>query len=197
MSAPHPVYRSLIHLYPRRFRGDFGDDLVQHYADLVADRGARVACTRTGLDLIVTVPRYRLESIMSEKRSATTLYLAITLLASGGVFSVLIGLNPGVVLLLAALVLAIAQRSTIARAIRTPDSDRRRRRLGIAAILALVFGASIVGYALALSDDEISTASLLIFNAIGVPAMVGAVMFLIAGLLTPKAPGNPTTPRDA
>jgi hypothetical protein len=89
----------------------------------------------------------------------------------------------------------VTQRSTLARAIRTPDSNRRRHRLRVAAVLALVFVASIVSYALDLSDNHISGASLLIHNAIGVPAMVGAIVFLIAGLLTPKAPDNrPVTP---
>lgn len=128
-------------------------------------------------------------------QSATTLNVAITLLAAGGVVSVLTGVGPGLVLLVAAIVLAVTQRSTLARAIRTPDSNRRRRRLGIAAVLALVCVASIASYTRDLSDDHISGASLLVHNAVGVPAMVGAIVFLIAGLLTPRAPDNrPVTP---
>jgi hypothetical protein len=185
----------MVHLYPRQFRDHYRDDLVQHFADLVTDRGARAAWTRTGVDLLVTVPRYRLESIMTEQHSATTLNVAITLLATGGVLSVLTGVFPGLVLLPAALVLAVTQRSTLARAIRTPDSNRRRHRLRVAAVLTLVFLASIVSYALDLSDDHISGASLLIHNAVGVPAMVGAIVVLITGLLTPRTPHNhPATP---
>lgn len=188
MSSPHLlVYRSLLRLYPRGFRDDYGDDLLQHFADLTIDRGARAAWIRTGVDLIVTVPRYRLESVMTEHRSATSLNVAIALLAAGGVLSVLTGEYPGLVLLVAALALAFAQRSTLARAIRTPDSNRRRRRLGIAAVLGVVFVASIVSYGQAISDDHIGGASLLIHNAIGVPAMVGAIAFLVAGLLTPRS----------
>ncbi len=195
MPARHRVYRSMVHLYPRDFRDHYGDDLVQHFADLITDRGARAAWARTGVDLIVTVPRYRLESIMTEQHSATTLNVAITLLATGGVLSFLMNVFPGLVLLVAALVLAVAQRSTLARAIRTPDSNRRRRRLRVAAVLALVCVASLVSYMLDLSDDHISGVSLLVHNAIGVPAMVGAIVFLIGGLLTPRAPDNrPVTP---
>lgn len=194
MSSPHLLYRSLLRLYPRGFRDHYGDDLLQHFADLVTDRGARAAWTRTGVDLIVTVPRYRLESIMTEQHSATGLNVAVTLLAAGGVLSVLTGIYAGLVLLVAALALAVAQRSTLARAIRTPDSNRRRRRLGIAAVLGLVFVVSLVSYGRALSDDDISGASLLIHNAIGIPAMVGAIAFLIAGLLTPRTHDTPVTP---
>lgn len=190
MSSTHRVYRSLLRLYPRDFRAHYGDDLVRHLADLVADRGVRAAWTRTGVDLIVTVPRYRLESIMNEKHGTTTLHAAITILATLGVLSVLTGLYPGIVLLVAALVLAFAQRATLARAIRTPDSNLRRRRLGTAGALALICLASIVSYMVDLSDDEISGTSLIVHNAIGIPAMLGAIVLLIAGLLTPKAPQN-------
>lgn len=188
MSSPHLLYRSLLRLYPRGFRGYYGDDLVQHFADLVADRGARAAWTRTGVDLLVTVPRYRLESIMNEQHSATSLNVAITLLAAGGVLGVLTGIYPGLVLLLAALALAVSQRSTLARAIRTPDSNRRRRRLGTAGLLTVVFLASFVSLFNASKDRWAGGEQMLI--AIGVPAMVGAVVFLIAGLLTPKTPNS-------
>ncbi len=58
MAAPHPLYRSLVRLYPSAFRHEYGDDLVAHFADLVADRGARAARARTALDLAITIPRY-------------------------------------------------------------------------------------------------------------------------------------------
>lgn len=185
MPAPYPIYRSLVRLYPREFRRDYGDDLVQHFADLVARRGARSAWTRTGLDLIVTVPRYRLESIMNEQHSETTLSVAITLLAGAGVLSVLTGFYPGMVLLVAALGLAVAKRSTLARAIRTPDSSRRRRRLGIAAILTAFFVTSYAVYLQVLGDEWTIRETLL--AAVGTIAMIGAIVFLIAGLLTPRS----------
>ena len=185
-SAPHPVYRSLVHLYPRGFRGEYGDDLAQHFADLVGDRGARAAWTRTALDLIVTVPRYRLESIMSEPRSTTTLNIAIVLLMTGGVASVMTGVGPGLVLFLAAAVLVVSQRSTLARAIRTPDSNRRRHRLNVAAILGLIFVVTYTAY-LALIGDSWTVRETAL-SLVGTSAMVGAVVYLILGLLTPKDP---------
>lgn len=190
MSAPHPVYRSLVRLYPRDFRDRFGDDLVQHFADLVNDRGNARAWARTGIDLTVTLPRYRLERIMSEQHSATTLNVAITLLVGCGVVSLLTDLypGPGAALFVVAAVLAVTQRSTLARAIRTPNSSRRRRRLRTAAILALVSLATIVSYMRAVGAEDVSGTSLVIHNAIGVPAMFGAIAFLIAGILTPKSP---------
>ncbi len=196
MPSPHLLYRSLVRLYPRGFRNHYGDDLVAHFADLVADRGARAAWTRTGVDLIVTVPRYQLEAIMNEQHSVTSVNIVITLLAAGGVLSVLTDLYPalvGLVLLVAALALAFSQRSTLARAIRTPDSNRRRRRLGTGGVLTVVFLASYISLYNPSRDRWAGGEQALI--AIGVLAMVGAIVFLIAGLLTPRTHNNrPATP---
>ena len=194
MSAPS-LYRSLLRLYPRDFRTDYGDDLVQNFTDLATDRGTRAAWTRTTTDLIITVPRYRLESIMSEKTSTATLSLTIGILTLGGVASLLIGFYPGLLLLVAALVLAISQRSALGRAIRTPDSNRRRRRLVTAGILAVICVLAYLSYMRDLDDNIISGLSLMLHNAVGVPAMFGAIGFLIAGLLTPRTPQQPTTSR--
>lgn len=195
MPARHPVYRSLLRLYPRDFRTNYAEDLVQHFGDLVTDRGARVAWGRTGVDLLVTIPRYQLETLMTERTAATAGAITLTLLAAGGVLSFLTGFGPGIILLTAAVVVAIAQRGALARSIRTPDSNRRRRRLGTAAALAVICAASIVSYLNAVSDSDVSGTSLVVHNAIGVPTMIGAVVYLIAGLLTPKAPA--AAPRTA
>ena len=83
---------------------------------------------------------------MSEQHSGATLNLTVTLLAARRGAERAHGSLPGSVLLLAAGVVAVAQRSTLARAIRTPDSNRRRRRLTTAAVLAVVFVASFVSF---------------------------------------------------
>ena len=188
VSDTHRVYRSLLHLYPGAFRDHYGDDLVQHLDDLVADRGVRAAWARTSVDLVVTVPRYRLESIMSEQRSTATLSTIIAVLAVLGVLSILTGVYPGVLLLFGALVLAYSQRAPLARALRAPSSSTRRRRLSAAAVLAVVVVLSMVSYLVDLDDGAISGFSLIAHNAIGVPAMLGAIVLLVAGLLTPKTP---------
>ena len=190
MAGQPRLYPRLVRCYPSAFRREYGDDLVQHFADLTADRGVRAAWIRTSLDLAITVPRYHLERIMSEQHSATTINVTIGVLGIGGLAAVMTGLYPGIVLLFAAVALAITQRTNLARAIRVPDSNRRRRRLRIAAVLAVVCVVSLVSYMQAVSHENVSSASLLIHNAIGVPAMLGAIGFLIAGLLTPHTP-NP------
>jgi hypothetical protein len=125
---------------------------------------------------------------MSEQASTTTLSIVIGLLAVAGVASVLVGLYPGVgvLLLVVALVLAFAQRSSLSRAIRTSDPSRRRKRLRLAAILGVVFVVSIVSFLWDTGNDDISGLSLILHNVIGNAAMLGAIGFLIAGLLTPR-----------
>lgn len=190
MSERHPVYRSLLRLYPRDFRAHYGEDLVQNFGDIVADKGLRVAWARTSLDLLVTVPRFRLETMMNERSTATAGAITVALLATAGVLSFLTGFGPGTVLLIAAVVVAATQRGALARTIRTPDTNRRRRRLRTAAVLAVITAASIVSYLNAVSDPEVSGTSLVVHNAVGVPAMVGAALYLVIGLLTPKGPAT-------
>ena len=189
MNYRQPLYASLVRLYPRAFRREYGDDLVQHFADLAADRGARAAWTRTTLDLAITIPRYHLERIMTEQHSATALNITIGVLATAGLASLMTDLYPGVigiVLFVGAVALAVTQRSTLARALRVPDSRLRHRRLRIGAILAGVFVTSYVVYLATIGDSWTTTSTVL--TIIGTLAMFGAIGFLVAGLLTPRTP---------
>lgn len=183
--ARHGVYRACIILYPRTFRRHYREDLVQHFDDLVVDRGLRGAYLRTGLDLVITVPSYRLERIMNPQRSATTLVVIISLIAGAGILSLLTGLYAGLVLLGAAAVLAVAQRCALAKAIRTPVAGLRRRRLTISAVLTVVFVVCYGVYVMVIGDTW--TLRETILAGVGTLAMIGAPLFLIAGLLTPKA----------
>src|SRR5262245_11419814 len=188
MAAAHPFYRSLVRLYPKDFREEYGDDLHQAFDDLVLDLGAPAAWRRTSVDLLVSIPRFHLENVMSERTSTTALTVTLVLLSAAGVLCYVTGFGPGIVLFAAAVVIAVAQRSRLGRSIRTPDTKLRRHRLVTAAVLAAVFAASVIVYAMALEDDEISGSTLVLVNLVGTPAMIGAIGFFIVGLLTPKAP---------
>ena len=188
------IYRSLLWLYPREFRREYGDDLVQNFNDMLAFNGARVTWARTSVDLIITVPRYRLETLMSEQKSATTINIALVVLCALAALSLTTGIAPiSTVLFIVALVLAFVQRGALARAIRTPSNNSRRKRLRVSAILTVVTAASLISYFYDLSDNEISTPSLLLHNAIGTSAMVGAVVYLLVGLFTPRESASSKT----
>lgn len=194
--AAHRAYRALTHLYPKDFRQRYRDDLVQHHADLRCSGGAVRAWTCTGLDLLITVPRYRLEAIMNPKHSNIVLSTVIGLMAVAGVASFLTGLGPGILLLPIAIVLAVTQRSQIARAIRTPNSDRRRHLLRVAASLAVV---SAITLAVAMADvpnDYSWGLKVILYNIVFFSAAIGAIATLVIGLLTPKSPSNPAPDGD-
>jgi len=188
MGDRHRLYRALVRLYPRPFRRDYGDDLVQHFADLVTDRGARAAWARTSLALTITIPRYHLERIMNDQRSNIALSIIIVLLAVGGITSFFVGVDASLspLLLVAAGALAVTQRSAIAQALRVPDTDRRHRRLRIGTVLAPVFPALWFTFDWWVGDSWSIRETLL--TIVGVLALVGAISFLIAGLATPRTP---------
>lgn len=180
------LYRRLIRLYPRSFRDHYGEPLVQHFVDLAADRGLRSALTRTGLDLVITVPRYRMESLMSERHTSQVLTATIWTLAGAGALSIFAGLYPGMLFLVAAAALAVAQRGALGRSLRTPDSDLRRRRLRVAAVSGAIFIATFAVYLAVIGDTWTTRETALAI--VGYPAMVCSIGYLITGLLTPKTP---------
>lgn len=186
MPSPYRLYRSLTRLYPSSFRREYRDDLVQHFADLAADRGLRAAWIRSGLDLAITVPRYHLEPLMTEPHSNIALNIAVGLVVAGGLAVTLVDSWVGLVLLVASLGLMATKRSALARALRMPDSGRRRDRLRKAAVLAGIFVASYGTFLLTVGDTWSPSDTILAL--VGTPAMFGAVGFLLAGLLTPRGP---------
>ncbi|OFW64561.1 MAG: hypothetical protein A2135_08600 [Actinobacteria bacterium RBG_16_67_15] len=70
------VYRLAVRLYPRAFRTEYGDDLVGAFTALVSDLGPRRAWGRTFIDLIATLPRYRLEALVNPQRKTAPLAAA-------------------------------------------------------------------------------------------------------------------------
>jgi hypothetical protein len=180
------VYRSLLLLYPRDFRDRYTDDLVQTLTDLSAELGPRRAWRRVALDLVVTVPRYRLETLMNDKRSSTVLTVAITVMAVAGITSVFVGLYPGVVLVPLAVVVAITQRSKLARSIDAVDGTRlRRKRLRTAAVLAASLPV-IYLVSLPILGDEWGTDAVVAFG-LWVAVLIAAVGYVVAGISTPKS----------
>ena len=192
MEAPDGVrvYRSLLMLYPRDFRDRYTDDLVQTFTDLSGELGARRAWRRVTLDLVVTVPRYRLETLMSDERSSTVLTLAITVMAVAGITSVFVGLYPGVVLVPLAGVVGITQRGKLARSIDVVNGTQlRRKRLRTAAVLAASLPVIYLVSLPILGDDWGTDAVVGIGLWVGV--LIAAVCYVIAGISTPKARAVP------
>lgn len=184
-SRHQAFYRACTKLYPSSFRDHYREDLVQHFDDLVADRGVLRASLRTGLDLAITIPNYRLEQVMNQQHSTAALMIVISLIAVAGVATLLTGIYAGLAVIGLAAVLALAQRSSLAKALRTPVVGLRRRRLTISALLAGVFIISFGTYLMLIGDTWTTRETVL--AGIGTTALAGAFVFFVVGLLTSNA----------
>ena len=155
MAANTSVYRALVRLYPRQFRDHYGDDLVLHFADLVHRDGVRRAWFHATVDLLVTVPRYRLETIMNPRRSTTGFVLLVAVLALAGLFGYFAGFAPALLLVVISIGLAVAERGRLASSLRASTPSRRRHLLVTSGLLILASLATLyVGFADLDGDDN-------------------------------------------
>jgi hypothetical protein len=187
MPAEAALYRALTRLYPKAFRLHYGDDLVMHFADLVERDGSVAAWRRTALDLLVTVPRYRLESVMNTRRTAATLVALVVALATAAVGAFAAGVAPlGLIALVLAAALAIAERSRLARSMRPEGQEHRRRILGWASLLGACSVASLVIGLIDLGDRASwPPGRLVAYNVAFFTTGIGALACVATGLRRP------------
>ena len=177
-------------LYPRDFRDRYSDDLVQTLTDLSAELGPRRAWRRVTLDLVVTVPRYRMETLMKQEHSSTVLIVATVAMACAGIISLFadlpLGLPLGVLLVPLAAVVLITQRGKLARSMDAVDASRlRRKRLRIAGVLAMSLPV-IYLVSLPILGDEWGTDAIVAFG-LWTAVLIAAVSYFVAGITTPKS----------
>jgi hypothetical protein len=123
---------------------------------------------------------------MSDQRSSTLLTVAIMVMAVAGITSVFVGLFPGVVLVPLAVVVAITQRSKLARSIDAVDGTRlRRKRLRTAAVLAASLPVIFL-VSLPILGNHWGTDAVVAFG-LWVGVLIAAVCYVIAGVSTPKS----------
>lgn len=179
--AASRVYRAVLRCYPAPFRRRYGDDIIIAFDDLRADRGIRVAYWRALVDLVVTIPKYRLESAMSEHRARFTLVVLTITLAFAGFTTLAVGSWPVSVCLLAcAALLSVSQRSAVAPGVPTRVAGRRRRLFVAAVVSFVVFACSVVAFLVDIGDDHVAGGALLFYNAIGMLSLVGGIVMTIA-----------------
>jgi hypothetical protein len=145
-SALIGTYRAVQRLYPRRFRAEYGEAMVELLRDQLRDEAPWRVCGRTVIDLAVTIPVRHVEVHMP--RTRTPLFvLAATLVAAAACFAFVEGLLGLVVAFLGvALAVVIWRRERPARE-RQPVVDRWWRFLlvGVGALAIVVGGATAVG----------------------------------------------------
>lgn len=194
MAGHADFYRSLVRFYPKAFRHEYADDLVQNFTDLLARHGPSRTWQRTAVDLVVTVPRYRLETLMNPRHTNTSLYIITIVLALAAVASITTDFFVGgFVLLVGAVVLAVASASRLARSTRPADPQRRRRMLRTAAGLAVtcVVSTTVIWLDLSRSESVWHAGKLIAYNAVFFFTSIGALVCLVVGLRTPRTPRQP------
>ena len=193
--AASRIYRGVLRCYPASFRRRYGDDLVAVFEDLSANRGVRVAWARTVVDLIVTVPKYRLENIMSQHRANLTLIAVTVIVAIAGSATLAVGAWPVSLGLLAVAGLLLAsQRSALAQSMHTERRNRRRHLLVGAIVVMAVFSGLVAVYLSDIGDDRVSNGALMVYDVAGLLCLVSAVMLMVVGLRTHGQPPA-TAPR--
>lgn len=139
------LYRTLLVLYPRAFRREFGEPMAQLFGDQLRDRGTR-AWLRAAPDLIRTVPQLRIEAVMSSINSAPRVAAVAFIVLAGVVVATGFG---GPLVVFVALALAgvlFGQRSLMASARRGGRAPLRRAVVQTwwAPVAALIGGAEIL-----------------------------------------------------
>jgi hypothetical protein len=136
------IYRALLHLYPRQFRREFGDDMVALIEDQLRDESSPRVVGRTVLDLVLTVPARHLEVHMN-RTSATALIVTFVAVGAG---LVILGGPIGLAAALAAFALAaVTWRRT--RPVVAVDSGRWWKLLlsGVILLATVVVVTTITG----------------------------------------------------
>lgn len=173
------MYAALLLLYPSDLRAAHGAEMIQVLDDLVRERG-RTVWARVALDLAVSVPRTRLESLMHRTPGTST--VTVTILAIGAVASVaaLLMFGPaGLPVPLTAIVLMLSQRSPLARALGAHGEHppERPAAVGIVLSTAVFLGTLAVWITGVGRSDGYGDTMLLVFNVLGLGSLVGIVGF--------------------
>jgi hypothetical protein len=136
------TYRAAQHLYPRRFRLEYGDDMVDLLRDQLRDEPTWRVAGRTLIDLAVTVPVTQVEVHMPRSRTPM-LVLVAGLLAAVATFTFVEGLlGVAVALLGVALAALIWRRERPARERGVVTAKWWIFLVGGAGLLAIVIGAA-------------------------------------------------------
>lgn len=195
MRSDQRLYATLVRLYPRRFRDDCADEMVVVFGELVERNGRAATWRRVLVDLVVTVPIYRLETVMAPQRSTVVLTALALTFALGAVATFAIGVWPAaVILLLVAVVIGVSERSHLARSLRPENPSHRRRLLIRGAVLGLMaVGVLVVGL-FDLGDESRWPADrLLLYNTLFFGAAVAATAHLVIAFRHPDDTSNLTS----
>lgn len=186
-TAPR-TYRTVLRLYPRPFRSAYGADMEVFVADLIADRGPAAATARIVLDTLVTVPRYHLEAVMHPTRTPFITIIIAATLAVAGAALIAAGFMPALVVIVAGALIAVSQRTTLAKALHPESAVPARRRFVAAGVAAVVAAATLVVGLVDLGDEPTWPANrVLAYNLVFFAAVAAAITLAILAASTRRA----------
>ena len=108
------IYRTLIRLYPRRFRLEYGDDMVALFENQLRDERAPRVVARAVLDLLVSIPTRHLEAHMPRSTPTALVITFAAVAAALAIYGGLFGLVGAFWLLLLAGLLWRRNRPVVA-----------------------------------------------------------------------------------
>lgn len=186
------LYTSLLRIYPRRFRDEYGTDMALLFARQLRDGPAPRVWGRTLLDLTVTVPSCHLELLMSTPSTsaapiafaAASLALTAVAIAAGTVLGVIAVAVP-LAVLTATLAVLTWRRSRPVVGSASLEVHWWKLLLGGAAVLtALVLGTTATG--------ELSAGAwwpAMLLGLLSVVALVAGLLLGVARLAHHRSPG--------
>lgn len=89
------VYGWLVRLYPRRFRDEYGADMVLLFAEQLRDEPVTRVSARAVIDLAITVPAQHLEAHTARSPNPAVSVLFAAISVTGVTFGVVTGSNLG------------------------------------------------------------------------------------------------------
>jgi hypothetical protein len=93
------MYRAALHLYPRAFREEYGDDMVQLLRDQCTEESTVRVTARAVVDLAIAVPSRHLEARMHRSPNSVAFAVAAVATSAGVLIAALGGSNPATMLL--------------------------------------------------------------------------------------------------
>ncbi len=88
------AYGALTRLYPRRFRDEYGIDMVSMFRDQCRDESAWRVVSRSAIDLAITIPTQHLEATMTKTPSPLVPLIYIAIAVAGLLLAVVGGSTP-------------------------------------------------------------------------------------------------------
>jgi len=108
------VYGTLVGLYPREFRDDYGADMVQLVRDQFSDEPAWRVCGRAAIDLAITIPTQQMEARMNRAPSHFVPLIYTAAAAAGALFAIVGGTNVTMLVIGACIAVACGTMAGIA-----------------------------------------------------------------------------------